>query len=204
MEANHYLDDLKDIRRMMNQSTQFLSLSGLAGVLAGIYALVGAYFADGIIASHNNRYITLESATFAKIIGIALAVLGLSVVTAFALSLGKAKKNHESLWNASSKRLLVNFLIPLGTGGIFCALLLRHEVYGLIAPVTLIFYGLACVNASKYTMRDVRYLGVTIILIGLACTEFSGYGLLFWALGFDVCHIVYGSIMYYKYDLKKS
>ncbi|NMH29388.1 hypothetical protein [Flavobacterium silvaticum] len=204
MENNQYLDDLKDIRRMMNQSTQFLSLSGLAGILAGCYSLIGAFVAKQILNEHRGYYVTLESTTFRNIVLIALGVLVLSIVTAMALTFSKAKKNNESFWNTSSKRLLLNFLIPLGTGGIFCLLLLRHQVYGLIAPVTLIFYGLACVNASKYTMGDVRYLGLSITILGLICTEFSGYGLYFWALGFGVCHIIYGSIMYYKYDLKRA
>jgi len=202
MENQKYLDDLQDIRNMMNRSTQFLSLSGLAGVMAGIYALIGAWFAARILDYHSGQYVTLESLTFKLILGIAASVLVLSVITALVLSHFKARRRSEQLWNHSSRRLLVNFLIPMTTGGIFTLLLLRHEVYGLIAPVTLIFYGLACVNASKYTMSDVRYLGITIILIGLLCTEFSGYGLLFWALGFGLCHIIYGSIMYFKYDRK--
>ncbi|RZJ63227.1 MAG: hypothetical protein EOO50_17370 [Flavobacterium sp.] len=185
---------------MMNRSTQFLSLSGLAGVMAGIYALIGAWFAARILDQHRGYYVTLESTTFKAIVAIAIIVLVLSIITALILSGFKAKKRNENLWNSSSKRLIANFLIPLGTGGIFTLILLRHEVYGLIAPVTLIFYGLACVNASKYTLRDVRYLGITVVILGLICTEFSGNGLLFWALGFGVSHIIYGAIMYVKYE----
>lgn len=199
----NYLRDIQDIRKMMDRSTQFLSLSGLAGILAGIYALLGAYAAKQVYDMNYGNYITLESNSFKAIVGIALAVLVMSVVTAFLLTARKAKRSGETMWNSTSKRLAVNFLIPLATGGIFCLLLLRNGYYGLIAPVTLIFYGLACVNASKYTMRDVRYLGLTIILIGLVATEFVGYGLEFWALGFGVCHILYGSVMYYKYDRKE-
>jgi general stress protein CsbA len=131
---------------------------------------------------------------------IALTVLLFSVFTAFILTYFKAKKQNESILNPIAKRLAINFLIPLGTGGIFALLLLRHQVYGLIAPVTLIFYGLACINASKYTFRDVRYLGITITVLGLIATEFSGYALQFWAVGFGFCHIVYGGLMYFKYD----
>ncbi|MGQ2985034.1 hypothetical protein [Flavobacterium sp.] len=199
----NYLQDIQDIRKMMDRSTQFLSLSGLAGILAGVYALLGAYAAKQVYDMNYGNYITLESNSFKAIVGIALAVLLMSVVTAFLLTARKAKRSGESMWNSTSKRLAVNFLIPLATGGIFCLLLLRNGYYGLIAPVTLIFYGLACVNASKYTMRDVRYLGLTVILIGLVAAEFTGYGLEFWALGFGVCHILYGSVMYYKYDRKQ-
>ena len=199
-----YLQDISDIKNMMNKSAQFISLSGLAGVMAGIYALIGAYIGHELIQNHKsydtNYFITLESTTFKLIALTALIVLILSVGTAFILTISKAKREKETVWNNASKRLLINFLIPLITGGIFCLLLLRNGSYGLIAPVTLIFYGLACVNASKYTLRDVRYLGITIIILGLLATEFSGYALEFWALGFGLCHIIYGSVMYFKYD----
>jgi len=204
MEENNYLKDISDIKNLMNRSSQFISLSGLSGILAGIYALIGAYVAHRLLETHiqtsEYRYVILESATFKQMLATAFAVFILSIVTAFILSYFKAKKEGEVFWNSTSKRMVINFLIPLVTGGIFALLLLRNGNYGLIAPVTLIFYGMACLNASKYTLRDVRYLGITVIIIGLFATEYSGYALEFWALGFGVCHIIYGSIMYFKYD----
>ncbi|MDN3673662.1 hypothetical protein QWY99_11405 [Flavobacterium branchiarum] len=197
-----YLQDISEIKNMMNKSSQFISLSGLSGIMAGIYALIGAYIANGLIDNHAGYYITLESKTFKLIVLTAFLVLLFSIITSAILTVSKAKKEGEKIWNTASKRLLINFMIPLVTGGIFGLLLLRIGYYGLIAPITLLFYGLACVNASKYTLRDVRYLGITIIILGLIATEFSGYALEFWALGFGVCHILYGSIMYFKYDRK--
>lgn len=202
MENNKYLDDLSEIKNLMSKSTQFISLSGFAGILAGFYAVVGAYFAHQLIENHlkTTDYITLESYTFYKIIGIALLVLVASVSTAFYLSYKKAHKNNEHLWNSTSKRLLINFCIPLVTGGILIILFLKNGIYGLVAPMTLIFYGLACVNASKYTFKDVRYLGILEIILGLIAVDFSGYGLWFWVVGFGILHIIYGAIMYVKYD----
>ena len=202
MENKDYLKDIQDIKQMMSQSTQFISLSGLSGILAGIYALIGAFYVNYLIENHTEYYITLESSTFKLIVLTAIVVLVTSLVTAYIMTVNKAKKVGENMWNNSSKRLLINFAIPLFTGGIFALLLLRHGHYGLIAPITLLFYGLACVNASKYTLRDVRYLGITEIILGLLAVEFSGYGLYFWVLGFGVCHILYGGMMYYKYDRK--
>jgi len=202
MEEKKYLDDLAEIKKIMGQSTQFMSLSGLSGVLAGIYALIGAFLAHKLIEDHHSRYIIIESWTFKMIILIALSVLVLSVLTAFIFTYFKTKKSSDKLWNPVSKRLLINFLIPLLTGGIFSVLLINHGVYGLIGPVTLIFYGLACVNASKYTIRDIRYLGITEIIVGLIATAYPGNSLYFWAFGFGVLHIVYGAIMHFKYDRK--
>ncbi|GAA4767609.1 MULTISPECIES: hypothetical protein [Flavobacterium] len=202
MDSNNYLQDIKDIKQMMSQSSQFISLSGLSGVLAGIYAIVGAIYANSLILNHQETYITLESETFKKILITALVVLAASLMTAYVMTVRKAKKMEENVWNPSSRRLLINFLIPLVTGGIFVLLLLRHGYYGLVAPITLLFYGLACLNASKYTLRDVRYLGITEIILGLLAVEFSGFGLYFWAIGFGLCHIVYGGMMHFKYDRK--
>ncbi len=202
MEANNYLQDLKDIKDLMNKSSQFISLSGLSGILAGIYALIGAWIANALIENNTRLYITLESVLFKQILLIAGCVLAASLITAYLLTVNKAKKMGEKVWNASSKRLLINFAIPLVTGGIFALLLLKNGYYGLVAPIMLLFYGMACLNASKYTLRDVRYLGLTEIILGLFAVEFSGYGLYFWVLGFGVCHILYGTVMYYKYDRK--
>ncbi|WP_026706540.1 hypothetical protein [Flavobacterium soli] len=200
MEANKNLQDIEYIKNMMNKSTQFISLSGMAGVLAGVYALVGAFYVNFLIESHAYEYITLESTTFRLIVATAFIVLFLSLITAYILTVRKAKKMGEKVWNPSSRRLVMNFAIPLFTGGIFALLLLKNGHYGLISPVVLIFYGLACVNASKYTFRDVRYLGITEIILGLIAIEFSGYGLHFWVVGFGICHIFYGAFMYFKYE----
>lgn len=200
---DNYLKDIQDIKEMMNRSSQFLSLSGLSGILAGVYALAGAYAVKQVYNDNYRKHITLESFAFKQIVFIALAVLVLSVTTAIILTYKKTRKDGETMWNATSKRLLLNFLIPLCTGGIFGVLLLKNGYYGIIAPVMLIFYGLSLINASKYTVRDVRYLGMIIVVIGLFSTAYMGYGLEFWALGFGVCHIIYGTFMHFKYDRKQ-
>ncbi|WP_298114967.1 hypothetical protein [Flavobacterium sp.] len=208
MEEKDYLKDIKDIKQMMSQSSQFLSLSGLSGILAGVYALIGAYFANVLFTNFDKSKIVIGKTYYypsneditLQLLFIAFLVITFSIITGVILSHLKAKKRGEKLWNVSAKKLLVNFGIPLITGGIFALLLVKKEYYELIAPTTLLFYGLGCINASKNTFRDVRYLGITLVLIGLISTYNDGYGLLFWTLGFGVCHILYGSIMYFKYD----
>ncbi|WP_026710477.1 hypothetical protein [Flavobacterium filum] len=205
MENEKYLNDLSEIKNLMNRSSRFLSLSGLSGILAGTYALIGAYLAyktiyfdTSTMGGYKNLVISEEAVI--RLLIIAATVAFLSLLTGILLSIQKAKKNNETIWNNIAKRLVINFLIPLATGGFFILFLIEKEMLGLIAPLTLIFYGLACVNASKYTIGGVRYLGLTFIVLGLLSTWFLGYGLLFWALGFGVCHILYGSIMYFKYE----
>ena len=91
-------------------------------------------------------------------------------------------------------------MIPLITGGLFCLALLYHGLAGLVAPATLVFYGLALVNASKYTLHDIRNVGYCEIVLGLASLFFLGYGLEVWVIGFGILHIIYGSLMYWKYE----
>ncbi len=199
MDSNKYLDDISEIKAMMSRSSRFISLSGLSGIMAGVYALIGAYLGYLILYPSSWKFDTYEAIQEA-LIAVAAGVAILAVLTAALLTFRKAKRSGESIWDSSSKRLLANFLIPLLTGGIFVLLLIRLEYWVMIAPSTLIFYGMACLNASKYTLRDVRYLGITVIILGLLSAYFAGYGLLFWALGFGVCHVLYGTLMHFKYD----
>ena len=213
MESKKYLDDISEIKNMMSRSSRFISLSGLSGILAGIYALIGAFVAnsyinltlDALYSEDNYSRVELHDAQefpnlVEELLLIAISVLVLAVVTGIILSIRKANKSGEKVWNVASRRLVLNFLIPIVVGGIFCLVLLQYGFTGLVAPATLIFYGLACVNASKYTLGDVRYMGLAFILIGLISTQFIGYGLYFWAMGFGVFHIIYGAMMYFKYD----
>lgn len=135
-----------------------------------------------------------------KIIGICLAVLVLSIFTSYYFSARKARKNDQKLFDHSSKKLLWSMIIPLAAGGLFCFSLLAHGNVMLISSAMLMFYGLALINSSKFTMHDIRYLGYLELLLGLLAGFFRGHGLLFWALGFGVRHIIYGTIMWFKYD----
>jgi predicted lysophospholipase L1 biosynthesis ABC-type transport system permease subunit len=204
MSDKEYIEQLRDIKNIMDKSTKFLSLSGLSGILAGVYALAGACVVQFLINRDTYPYVTLYSNTFKAIVAIAAGVLVLSVITALVLSKLKAQKRNEKVWGSASKRLLLNFSIPLLTGAVFGISLLKNGHYGLIAPVTLIFYGLALLQASKYTLETVRSLGVLFIVLGLINCWYVGYGLYFWAMGFGIFHIVYGSVMYFKFDRKSN
>ena len=205
MKSKKYLDDITEIKNMMSRSSRFISLSGLSGILAGVYALVAAGIARTILNPYFEPHAPVEdsyrdaSEIIPKLTFLASATVVLAVLTGIWLTVRKAKKNDQKIWDATSKRLVFNFMIPLVSGGLFCLVLLQYGLIGLVAPATLIFYGLACVNAAKYTFGDIRYLGIANIIIGLISTQFIGYGLYFWALGFGVLHIVYGSLMYFKY-----
>lgn len=209
-EQQDYINDLAQIRLMMERSSKFLSLSGLSGVLAGLYACAGAYAAyfyfnfrpGGFEYSINGTGETV--AGLPPVLGLAILILILSVGTALVLSSGKAKQKGENIWNIASRKMLTAVSVPLLTGGVFVLLLLASGYSGLAAPVTLIFYGLALNSASAFTFEDVKYLGWIQIVLGLAAVVFIQYSILLWAIGFGILHIIYGLYIHVKYERKES
>ena len=200
MESNNYLKDLSEIKDLMNKSSRFISLSGLSGILAGVYALIGAAIAYWLVTTSVRGYLILHGTIFRICVFILFMVAFLSTVTGIILTTRKAKKQGAKIWDTTSRRLVFNFLIPLVAGGFYILIILSQGKYGHTGGLMLIFYGLALVNASKYSIGDIRYLGFIEIILGLIAALYPGYGFWFWVLGFGVMHIVYGTWMYFKYD----
>lgn len=201
---NKHQDDIEHIRSMMERSSRFISLSGLSGVIAGIVALIAAFVSYYLIKNNGGAYfgngpISLPAPLLTKLIVTCVATLVIAIFFGVYFTIQKSRRNHQKIWNSLSKRLVVNLFIPLTAGGIFCIALFYHGHLGLIAPVMLIFYGLALMNASKYTFNDIEYLGYCELILGLISLFLLGYGLIFWAIGFGVLHIVYGIMMQKKY-----
>lgn len=204
-----HLDTLTEIRSLMERSSRCLSLSGISGISAGIIAILGAiavsfFHGTSIVTTAWERSYesgaTVNADTMLFYLCTAIAVLILAITFAVFFTVRKARKNNLPVWDGVTKRVLVSLLIPLVTGGIFCIILLLQMYTSLIAPAMLIFYGLALVNASKYAIGDVEYLGGAEIVLGLVAMFFAGYGLLFWVIGFGVLHILYGTYMYLKFE----
>lgn len=207
---NSSAEDIKTIRKMMEESTKFLSLSGFSGVFLGLFAIAGAVIAWFIIPDSGNisseQYLNSmpqnEAAAIKWQLALtALAVLIFSVSTALFFSFRNALRSGKRIWTPASKRLLVNLIIPLAAGGIFALILALQNHFQLLIPVFLVFYGLALINAGKFTYDEIFYLGIFEILTGLVAALFPQQGLLFWILGFGILHIVYGVMMYRKYEL---
>ncbi len=204
------LDAIKDIRSMMERSSRFLSLSGLAGIVVGLIAIAGVIVAYQFLGMQFNEpgYYTriinpdgsLNHTVYQFLLTELILLLIVALVVAITLSMRKASAKALPIWDATAKRLVINMAVPLVAGAIFCCILLFHGYVVLILPTTILFYGLAIFNASKYTLHDIRSLGVIEILLGLVAAFYVEYALLFWALGFGVLHIAYGLYIYFKYE----
>jgi len=202
-------DDLQAIREIMERSSKFLSLSGLSGILAGVFALIGAVIAWIFIFDSNNaqyeEIIRTGGDLHASGVGFylaldALLVLVFAILGAVYFSQRKAKKAKQKFWTNSTRQLLIHLMIPLITGGFFIMILVFQNHLELITSVMLIFYGLALVNAGKFTFGEIQSLGLTEIVLGILAAVFINYGLLIWTIGLGLMHIVYGTVMYYRHE----
>jgi MFS family permease len=208
-DKNQYMESIQEIRSMMERSSKFMSLSGLSGIGAGITALISGTIASiylGYIKLFDTEQggITTTTVSYNSIIFfliLAVATILVAIALSYVFTRRNAKKKNLPIWNKSAKLVTVSMLIPLITGGLFIlALVFKFKIYGLVAPSMLIFYGLALVNAGKYTVSHTHWLGLAEIAIGLAALWFYGFGLIFWMLGFGIFHLVYGTAMYFKFE----
>jgi hypothetical protein len=202
-------EDIQAIREIMERSSKFLSLSGLAGIFAGVCALIGAAVAWFFIFDSDqvqyNEYIHNASSSLKSDMGFyllidALLVLVLAFLGAIYFSFRKAKKAGLQFWTNSTRRLLFHLMLPLVSGGIIIIILIFRNKLDLVFPSMLVYYGLALVNAGKFTFGEIHYLGLTQIVLGILAAVFINYGLLLWTIGFGLMHIVYGTVMFYRHE----
>ncbi|PVH24171.1 hypothetical protein [Sphingobacterium corticibacter] len=205
MKDNHLIEELGNIRKLMEKSSKFVSISGLSGVLVGIYALIGAAYGYITVYGFKSQfgyrdfYVT-DEAVIVKLVIAAIVVLFAALLTGYVMAQRKAKINKQSIWNITSKNLLFAVAVPLLAGGIVSIVLINRGAYSMIASMLLIFYGLALTSGSVYTFKEVRYLGILEVILGIFALAIPGYGVWFWTIGFGVLHIIYGLIVHYKYE----
>ncbi len=205
-EKKDYIQDIAEMRLMMERSSKFLSLSGWAGIMAGIYALAGAWIAWKFLDFHpgetgyNSYAAGIIPSGLQKLILLATLILVMALSTAIFLSYRKSVKRGEQIWNATARRLLFNMAVPLVAGGLLILIFIFKGLIAFIAPFTLLFYGLALFTAGKFTYDEVRFLGMIQIALGLISSWYVEYGLIFWAIGFGIVHIIYGVYIHIRYE----
>jgi hypothetical protein len=207
-QPDQHLEDIKVIKKLMEESSRFLSLSGISGIIAGLLAITGAVAAKLIITGSsladdwyavpfagdpaNNRTVVLLLADMA-------VVLVLSFGAAVLFSSRKARKSGRNAWTPITRRMLASLFIPLVTGGLFFLLTLSRVPANVTVASTLIFYGLAVISAGKFTFGEIHWLGVLEVATGLICLLLPQWSILIWAVGFGAIHIVYGLFMHLRY-----
>ncbi|MFZ2285852.1 MAG: hypothetical protein WAV93_02600 [Bacteroidales bacterium] len=207
-QSDQHLEDIQVIRKIMEESSRFLSLSGLSGIVAGVLGLAGAVIAQLIVtkvAAPDDWYMQPFASgpdglrTWLPLFVVMGTVLVLAFSGAVLFSLRKAKKSGHRAWTPVTRRMLASLLIPLGTGGLFILLTAGTVPAGVTAASSLIFYGLAVVSAGKFTFGEIHWLGVLEVITGLVCLLLPQHSIIIWAIGFGVIHIAYGLFMHLRY-----
>ena len=206
-------DEISSIKEMMEKSSKFSSLSGVSIFFTGLFAIIGAVFVYYDISfSFSNQEISYRQLInksgnpddlFLKVkllVFIASIILFLSLLVLYLSAKSKAKKEEVDLFTPTFARTLKSLFIPVFSGGIFSLFLIHHGLYGLVAPATLIFYGLGLINASKHSYDELEKLGYFELLLGISASYFMGTGLIFWVVGFGFGHIFFGIYLFFKYD----
>ncbi len=199
-------EDLQHIRTMMERSSRFISLSGISGILAGVIALIAGFIAknimDGCVSIQEMDYEKVDDCAplSIKLLALAFITMVLAISSGAYFTIKKSKKNNLPIWTSTTRKLLFNFSVPLLTGFFVCCALYYHDLSMLILPATLIFYGLGLFNAGNFTFGDIRILGICEIILGIIGFFFYAYGLDLWMFGFGILHILYGFLMYRKYQ----
>lgn len=219
--SNNPLEALKEIRKVMQQSARIFSLSGWSGIWAGSVALLGMSWIGYVLSDFGRSEMTeLSDFDISKSTGLVsggqisephlrilfysvLAVFVLAVLGAVFFSFNKSRREgHTAGYNDVARKLLINMAIPMGAGAVFLLKFATEMHYHYFVPVSLVFYGLALINCSKYTFTEIKYLGLLEVLLGLLALVLMKWHLWIWGMGFGVLHIVYGILMWHKYDKK--
>lgn len=203
MDLHNYIEDLKEIKDIMNRSSRFISLSGLSGIAAGIIAFGGAILAQQMVF-RGTPYLSYERIGLPghhlqALLLIAFSTLVLAFGAGVFFTARETRKRGQKIWDHHTRRILLNLALPLVSGGIVCLSLLFKGFVGLVIPFTLIFYGMALVHVSKFAIQEMKGLGTLLIVLGIMALNFIAYSLWFWALGFGVLHIIYGIFVPLKY-----
>lgn len=200
-EEKDYLEDISNIRNMMERSSKFKSLSGISGILAGIYGLVGAYFSY-FVYEFQPTAIQYTVNKKNQLVFLVLCMFVLAIGSALILAYRNSKRKKEQFWNLISKRLFFSISMPLLIGAILIAFFVQNNMIGLVAPFTLILYGQGIYNASKFSYSELGLMGLLNIVLGLISIFFIPYSILFWSIGFGALHVIFGIYIYYKYEIE--
>jgi hypothetical protein len=197
------LRDIAEIRSIMERSTKFLSLSGFAGIGAGIVGLAGAASAQMILSADDltlgARVVDIPPAVRFRLDCVGLGTLVLGLLIAWFFSRTTLRKLGGTSHGPAARYLILALAVPLIVGGCMTVMLLNHGLLWLACPALLLFYGLGLFSAGTFTFGEVRTVGMIQILLGLLALVAPAWGLILWAAGFGLVHIAYGILFFRKY-----
>ncbi|MBC8137331.1 MAG: hypothetical protein H8F28_15735 [Fibrella sp.] len=196
--ADEAQEHLRVIRQTMERSTKHSTLSGLSGVLVGIFALIGSALTQ-FVTPYPHLPRPLDRYAF---IAVWACVGILSLITDVVLTKSRAARVGKTPFSPLGKHLTRAAAPGVAVGVLLSAFYLMHShligeyIYG----VWMMAYAAALLAVGMFSVREVSTLGWVFLGMG-AMTLFMPENLaaLMMALSFGGVHIWYGVYMGRKY-----
>jgi hypothetical protein len=174
------LDDVRFIRATMERAVSFTSVPGWGGVLMGVVALLAAPIAARTADRHGWLITWFGAALLAILIGASDMAQ-------------KARAERSSLLRGPGWRFAMALAPPLAAGALLTYFLFRAGLSDLLPGLWLLLYGVAVVGAGTFSIRAVKWMGVTFMLAGAGTLLAPpAWGDACLAAGFGGIHIAYG------------
>ena len=181
----------------MQQNSSYFSLSGLSGILVGIYGLLTVYMVHMLTSTYGDGFDGSSQLPIALLeIGIlvlAVVMILVALITLRIRAKRSAKKHNEKLWSPFSKKLRFHTLILLLLFIVILAVVANKGYYSIITPLMLLLYGIFLLNLSRLVGR-LRYLAFAELILATIAYFIYDKELLFLGLGFGIFHIIYGIV----------
>ena len=183
-----------------NQPIEFLTLRGRSGIFIGLIGLFGSYFIHFLIKnySNNNSWVGFLPITFFEYLIFAIAVLMafLAILISFTGARRRARMAGQVFWSVATRKNVLLFSIPLFVGFLACLYCYGSGKIMLTPGITLISYGVSCIQLRISNKRQHFFFGSIHILLGILALIFLEYTVIIWGAGFGLAHLAYG--IYYR------
>jgi len=180
------MDNLRYIRRTIEQAGSFTAVPGIGGMLMGSTALVAAWTAGRDTGSA--RWLTAW-------MGAALAALAIGI-TAAAI---KSRRVRVPLLSGPGRKFVAGFAPAMVAGAILTAALSSAGATGFLPGAWLLLYGASVVSGGWASVRVVPLMGACFMAAGTLALCLPNSGNVVLAAAFGGLHIVFGTVIAVKY-----
>jgi hypothetical protein len=171
-------ETLAYIRRTMESASSFTAVSGWGLVGVGAVGLAAAW-----IASRGGDPANLRVWVPAAVVSVAIAVVS---------NISKAKRTDVPIWSGAIRRLVWVMAPALAAGAMLTVVLARDGAGYLLPGMWLALYGAGVAAGGEFSIRGIRWMGVSFLVLGAAALLRPDLGLAIMAAGFGGLHILVG------------
>jgi hypothetical protein len=181
------LENLKYIRETMERAGSFTAVPGWGGILMGVSALL-----TSLISSR----LPSQDLWFESWIGEAVLALAIG---SWAM-VQKSRAARMPLLNGPGRKFAVNLCPAMIAGAVLTFVLYQHSLFGLMAGVWLLLYGVAIVTGGAFSVSVVPIMGLSFMVLGsVALFMPFAWANWFMAAGFGVLQITFGIVIARRY-----